>query len=121
MAPPGASVPSHSTSVAAPPGWSGNQIVSQSDVSHHAPGVDTQATTQNRANPRVSPTGKQPQGVTRVAGPPHQKNPVATHTEEISNRFLWQADVLLFVRNHFLEFSRMFIKKGSSSRSNVCA
>lgn len=117
MARPGASVPSHSTSVAATPGWSGNQIVSQSDVSHHAPGVeDTQATTQNRANPRVSPTGKQPQGVTRVAGPPHQKNPVATHMEEISNRFLWQADVLLFVRNHFLEFSRMFIKKGSSSR-----
>lgn len=80
----------------------------QPDVSHHAPGVDTQATAHYLADPGVSPTGKQPQAVTRMARPPHQRAQWRLPRKQISNRFLWQAYMLLFVGNHFLEFSRMF-------------
>lgn len=86
---------------------SGIQVVSRPDASHHAPGADTLATTHRRVDPGVSPTGKQPQAVTRMARPLHQKGPVATRT---GSRFLTDSfgkHVLLFVGNHFLKLFRM--------------
>lgn len=67
----------------------------QPDVSHHAPGVDTQATTHYLADPGVSPTGKQPQAVTRMAGLPHQRPQWRHARKQISNRFLWQVCVVI--------------------------
>lgn len=115
---PDGSLPSHSTFVAAtlvPTSRikSGAHMVSQSDVGHHAWTCSWGRHT--GYCPKLCqlwglPHSKAASAVARMAWPHHKKIQMTTHTEgQISNRFLWQAYVL-FVGNHFPEFSRMFMK-----------